>query len=158
MSLLREWWGPRFWKILHTLAESSGTMNVLISVNDEADLWTILLKAQAFVMPCALCKTHYLSWYINHRPVDLRSLKGMDRKIYLSRWLMACHNNVNNQTQKEIFLEERLSETYKKESISEVVIDIYEMFRVALERSQLKLEDVNRWKNSLTKLRILYGL
>jgi hypothetical protein len=158
MSLLREWWGPRFWKVLHTLAECSGTMTVLITANDEADLWSILLKAQAFIMPCALCKSHYLTWYINHRPVDLRSLNGSDRKAYLRSWLLACHNNVNNQTQKENFPEERLSEIYKKESIAEVVRDIYEMFRVALERSQLKLEDVNRWKTSLTKLRMLYGL
>jgi hypothetical protein len=133
-------------------------MTVLITANDEADLWSILLKAQAFVMPCALCRSHYVSWYANHRPVDLRSLNGADRKAYLRRWLMACHNNVNNQTQKECFLEERLSEIYKKESIAEVVRDIYDMFRVALERSQLKLEDVNRWRNSLTKLRMLYGV
>jgi hypothetical protein len=158
MSLLREWWGPRFWKVLHTLAECSGNVGPLIIANDEADLWNILLKGQAFVMSCALCKSHYVSWYTNHKPVDLRTLNGEDRRAYLRRWLLACHNNVNNQKQKEIFPEERLSEVYKKESISEVVKDIYEMFRMALERSQLKLEDVNRWKNSVIKLRMLYGL
>ena len=158
MSLLREWWGPRFWKILHTMAECSGTMTSIIMANDEADLWTILLKGQAFVMSCALCKEHYLSWYKLNRPVDLRSLKGADRKAYLRRWLLSCHNNVNTQSQKEAFLEENLSETYKKSSLSEPIKDIYEMFRMALERSQLKLEDVNRWKNSVVKLRMMYGV
>jgi len=158
MSLLREWWGPRFWKILHTMAECSGTMSSIIMANDEADLWTILLKGQAFVMTCALCKVHYLSWYNSHRPVNLRTLKGMERREYLCRWLLACHNNVNTQSQKELFTEERLCDAYKKSSLSEPIKDIYEMFRIALERSQLKLEDVNRWKNSVLKLRMLYGL
>jgi Erv1 / Alr family len=158
MSLLREWWGPRFWRILHTMAECSGSMSSMIMANDEADLWTILLKGQAFVMTCALCKEHYLSWYKSHRPIDLRTLKGADRRVYLRRWLLTCHNNVNTQSQKMAFLEENLSETYKKSSLSEPVKDIYEMFRIALERSQLKLEDVNRWKNSVIKLRMLYGV
>ena len=69
-----------------------------------------------------------------------------------------CHNNVNRQTGKELFLEENLSEAYKKTSLSEPIKDIYEMFRIALERSQLKLEDVNRWKTSIVKLRMLYGV
>lgn len=158
MSLLREWWGPRFWKILHTLAEYSGTRSSVIIENDEADLWTILLKGQAFVMTCALCKSHYINWYISHKPVDLRTLKGPERKEYLRKWLWACHNNVNKNSQKEIFPEERLLEVYKKEPNSEIIKEIYEMFRMALERSQLKLEDVNRWKNSVIKLRMIYSL
>ena len=158
MSLLREWWGPRFWKILHTLAECSGSMNIPTTANDEADLWSTLLKVQAFVMPCALCRSHYLSWYENHKLVDLRPLNGSERKAYLRRWLMTCHNNVNNEKQKLHFNEEKIIETYKKESISELVRDIHEMLRIALERSQLKLEHVNRWKSILTKLRMLYGV
>ena len=158
MSLLREWWGPRFWKILHTLAECSGTMTTVIHENDEADLWAILLKGQAFVMTCALCRDHYNTWYRSHRPVNIRLLKSTERKEYLRRWLWACHNNVNKQSQKEEFLEEHLSELYKKESLSEIMKDIYDMFRIAFERSQLKPEDVNRWKNCIIKLRVLYGV
>ena len=158
MSLLREWWGPRFWKILHTLAECSGTMTSMVMANDEADLWSLILKGQTFVMTCALCKEHYYSWYKSHRLVDLRTLKGLARREYLRKWLLDCHNNVNRQAGKELFLEEHLSETYKKTSLLEPVKEIYEMFRIALERSQLKLEDVNRWKTSLVKLRMLYGL
>jgi hypothetical protein len=133
-------------------------MTSIIMSNDEADLWTILLKGQAFVMTCALCKEHYLSWYKSHRPIDLRTINGLQRYEYLRRWLLACHNNVNTQSQKMVFLEEKLSETYKKSSLSEPIKDIYEMFRIALERSQLKLEDVNRWKNSVIKLRMLYSI
>jgi len=158
MSLLREWWGPRFWKILHTLAESSGSMTSPVLANDEADLWTILIKAQGFVMTCALCKNDYNNWRLTHKLVDLRTLKNGNLKNYLRTWLFNCHNAVNARNNKLVFTEKELITLYKKESISEPVKDIYEMFRVALERSQLQPEDVNRWKNVLTRLRILYGI
>jgi hypothetical protein len=157
MSLLREWWGARFWKILHTMAECSGITSPIIS-NDEADQWKILLKGQAFVMPCALCKEHYITWYKTHRLIDLRTLKGAERKEYLRKWIWSCHNNVNKNNQKEVFPEEKITEVYKKESINEQIKDIYEMFRIALERSQLKLEDVNRWKQAVVRLRLLYSI
>ena len=157
MSLLREWWGPRFWKILHTLAECSGSMTSPILANDEADLWTILLKVQGSVMTCALCKNDYNKWLLSHKLVDLRSLQKEDRKKYLRLWLFNCHNGVNSRNNKALLDENELLALYKKEHLGVVVKEIYEMFRLALERSQLQPEDVNRWKNALTRLRILYG-
>jgi len=62
MSLDRLWWGPKFWKILHTFAECSGGLQNQILRNDEADIWKILLKTQAFVMPCPRCRDHYLEY------------------------------------------------------------------------------------------------
>jgi hypothetical protein len=157
MSLLREWWGPRFWKILHTLAECSGNMNSPILANDEADYWTILLKTQGSIMPCALCRTDYNKWLLNHKIGDLRVLKE-ERKNYLRTWLFNCHNGVNSRTSKPLLEMDELLVLYKKEHIGKVVTEIYEMIRIALERSQLQYEDVNRWKNALTRLRMLYGI
>lgn len=158
MSLLREWWGPRFWKILHTLAECSGSMNSTILSNDEAELWKILLKIQGFVMPCTLCKNHYLEWYRIHGINTIGILQGEQRRKFIRHWLLSCHNNVNITTQKPELSEENLSELYKKESISVLMKDIYEMFRIALERSHLKIEDVNRWKHAVVRLRLLYSI
>lgn len=158
MSLLREWWGPRFWKILHTLAECSGSITAPISANDEADLWTILLKVQGSVMTCALCKNDYNKWLLSHKLVDIRTLQTEDRKKYLRTWLFNCHNAVNVRNSKVALDEKDLLVLYRKESVTPVVKEIYDMFRLALERSQLQPEDVNRWKNALTRLRILYGV
>jgi hypothetical protein len=44
MSLLREFWGPNFWTVLHTLAEYSGSIQNINLSNDEADAWSFLLK------------------------------------------------------------------------------------------------------------------
>ena len=157
MSLLREWWGPRFWKILHTLAECSGSISSPILANDEADYWAILLKIQGLVMPCALCRTDYAKWLFVHKIGDIRGLKE-NRRDYLRKWLFSCHNAVNSRNNKMVLEIESLAELYKKESIGKVVLEIFQMFNLAMERSQLKPEDVNRWKNALARLRILYGI
>jgi len=158
MSLQREDWGPKFWFILHTLAECSGSVSHPILANDEADNWTILLKIQAFVMPCALCKQHYLTWKMNHPLPDLRLVKGSERKSILSLWLWNCHNSVNQQNQKEIFTQELLQTTYTRQSIKQTLQEIVIMLKNALERSLLKSEDIKRWKTSLVHLQMLYGL
>ena len=44
MSLLREFWGPNFWTVLHTLAEYSGSIQNINLSNDEADAWSFSAK------------------------------------------------------------------------------------------------------------------
>jgi hypothetical protein len=158
MSLNREWWGPVFWRILHTLAECSGSMKTVVLSNDEADLWTILLKSQAFVMPCTLCKQHYLEWRTNNKIPNLRNVIGEDRKKLLRNWLWKCHNSVNSQSGKETINEDILPTLYKKENISEHVKKCYEMFKIALEQSSLQYEDIKRWKSCIARIRLLYGV
>ena len=109
-------------------------------------------------MPCTLCKNHYLEWYRIHGINTIGILQGEQRRKFIRHWLLSCHNNVNITTQKPELSEENLSELYKKESISVLMKDIYEMFRIALERSHLKIEDVNRWKHAVVRLRLLYSI
>lgn len=48
----RKWWGPRIWRILHSLAE----------VSDRADCapaWRVALATTASMLPCALCRGHF---------------------------------------------------------------------------------------------------
>ena len=144
-SLKREWWGPRFWHILHTLAEASGGMTSQILSNDEADAWKLLLKAQTFVMPCAVCTKHFTEWKLMNRIPDLRNLQGLERRKWFRHWLWGCHNRVNEMTQKEGPLEDILPELYKKE-------------RLGIQQGTLKYEDTLLWRNAIGKLRSLYGI
>jgi hypothetical protein len=89
---------------------------------------------------------------------NLRELKGDLRKIYLRNWLWNCHDNVNKQSQKESPSEDTLESIYSKKSIQKEVQDIFLMFKNALERSQLQRDDIQRWKASITRLQILYGI
>jgi hypothetical protein len=48
----KSWWGPRIWRILHSLAE----------INDRTDVgpaWRQALRLTAEILPCAVCRTHF---------------------------------------------------------------------------------------------------
>jgi hypothetical protein len=50
----KKWWGPRIWRILHSLAE----------ISDRADCgpaWRVTLSATAEMLPCAMCRNHFHS-------------------------------------------------------------------------------------------------
>jgi hypothetical protein len=158
IGLSREEWGPRFWEILHTLAEQSGNQKTQIESNDEADAWIILIKSQAFVMPCALCKQHYLEWQKKNPFQNLRNIIGKERQEFLRLWFWECHDRVNKLNQKESPPITDIPLFYPKKSLSKYVKEIYLMFQLALNKQQLKEEDIARYKQVLTRLRSLYGV
>jgi hypothetical protein len=158
LGLAREAWGPRFWKILHTLAETSGSQRQVILNNDEADAWIILLKAQQFVMPCALCKDHYKQWRLSHSTEPVRKLSGEDRKDFLRRWLWGCHDRVNQTNNKESVSIEELPSLYPKQSIQKELNELNTMFQLAITRQTLKYEEVKVWKAVIQRLRLLVGV
>ena len=158
MSVLaREWWGPRFWKILHTLAEQSGNQTNPLLSNDEADAWTTLLKYQADVMPCALCRQHFLAWVNKHRP-NLRQIVGSERREWLRDWLWSCHCQVNDQNEKDSPLLKDMPLLYVRQGVEKEVDDLKHMFQMALNVQQLKPEPIHKWKQSLSRLRLMYGI
>lgn len=158
IGLTREAWGPRFWKILHTLAECSGYQTNQIMNNDEADAWIIFLKSQAFVMPCPLCKQHYLEWYGKHKPDNLRTILGEQRRKWLREWLWGCHDRVNQMNEKTSPSIDTMNILYSKQSIDKEARELFGMFQLAIIKQQLKYEDISRWKNVLLRLRIIYGI
>jgi hypothetical protein len=158
ISLQRESWGPRFWLILHTLAERAGSQSNMILQNDEADAWIILLKSQAFVMPCALCKTHYLEYWTTHKPDGVRRLQGLDRREFLRKWVWVAHDRVNKMSQKESPPIENLTLLYPQRTIEQPLKELYTMFQQALAAQQLKPEDITRWRSVIQRLRLLIGL
>lgn len=158
IGLNREVWGPRFWKILHTLAETSGSQTQTILSNDEADAWIILLKAQQFVMPCTLCKEHYKQWRTSHPTEIIRKLAKDARKEFLRQWLWGCHNRVNEMNNKEGVALEDLPSLYPKQSIQKEVNELNTMFQLAITRQSLKYEEIKVWKTVIQRLRMLVGV
>jgi hypothetical protein len=158
VSLARDQWGPKFWEILHTMAELTGNQVSQIENNDEADAWIILLRSQAFTMPCALCKQHYLEWQKNHPFSHLRKLLGKDRRDFLRKWLWGCHDRVNQMNMKKSPEVDELPALFPKRSIGQFIKEIYAMFQLALNQQQLKPEDITRWKQVVSRLRMMYGI
>ncbi len=157
-KLSREWWGPKYWSILHRLAECAGAQTSPILNNDEADIWTIVLKAQTFVMPCQLCKDHYSEWRAQNKLINLRQLLGDERKKWIRHWIFGCHARVNNKAGKPNPIEEQLPTMYPKQKIENEFNDILEMHKLAIQNNLLQAEDTTRWKYSIQRLRMLYGV
>ncbi len=158
IGVLREAWGPRFWRIFHTMAECSGEQPDSVQRRDEAEAWILVLKTQAHVMPCAICKTHYSEWLLNHAVERIRYLEGEERRSWLRHWLWACHEQVNRMNGKSTPPEEDLPSLYPRRSIQKEIVELGTMFHTALNRQLLKLEDVQRWRQAIARLRALYGL
>jgi hypothetical protein len=158
IGLSREAWGPRFWKILHVLAEHSGNQTNQIMSNDEVDAWILLLKSQALVMPCTLCKQHYLEWYKLQKIDGLKEFVGEQRRDWIRKWLWGCHKRVNEMNQKNTPPLETLTDIYKKQTIEKEFKELITMFQAAFNQQQLKSEDVSRWKTVIVRLRSMYGL
>jgi hypothetical protein len=48
----KKWWGPRVWRILHSLAEVSDRI-------DCGPAWRVMLTTTADMLPCAVCRSHF---------------------------------------------------------------------------------------------------
>jgi hypothetical protein len=158
IGLLKEAWGPRFWRILHTFAECSGSQTNPILESDEAEAWIVLLKSQTFVMPCAICKTHFLEYQKSYRIEKIRNEKGLHRRAFLRQWVWNCHKHVNEMNTKESPELEELELLYPKKSIEKELSELSTMFQQAMTTQQLKPDDVRRWKQVVARLRIMYGV
>lgn len=75
----RKWWGPRIWRILHTLAEISDR-------GDCGPAWRVVLRETAEMLPCAVCRTHFLE---NMRHIRFEA--GRAPRAELRRWLWSVH-------------------------------------------------------------------
>jgi hypothetical protein len=54
--LTREYWGPIFWKLFHSLAEYSGSFKDVVRNDDELFAWTNIMKYQH-----EICRVRYVA-------------------------------------------------------------------------------------------------
>jgi hypothetical protein len=88
-------WGPVLWKILHTSAENLGKKAHPIIQTDEVTKWMIFLKQVEFILPCALCRTHYKEWMKKHPILQFAPLRGEELRDRARLWLFKLHENIN---------------------------------------------------------------
>lgn len=158
VSLDKSFWGPKFWAILHTLAEHTGKFQDIVRKNDEANYWKQLLKYQGLVMPCGVCRSHFNSAFRSMNFSEFVKLGGSERRTWIRTWLWNLHNQVNTQNQKTIFTYDDLLKTYTYTSLKPYYQDIVSMFQRATQSNQLQGEHVQMWKTIYQYLVALYGL
>ncbi len=157
--LTREYWGPLFWKLFHSLAEYSGCFKDVVRNDDEFMAWTQIMKYQTEVMPCALCCNHFKE-YIRKQPfVTMKPLRGLDRKSFLRQWVYNIHCEVNNRKKVPNSVSyEMLEGMYKGQKIGDIVKQLELVLDYAVEKKQVQFTSVIQWKNNIAKLRGLYGI
>jgi hypothetical protein len=86
-------WGPRLWKILHSLSTRTATKTTTDAIRELKGL----LQTLELIVPCVECKKHIHSYNkINKLPSSLS---------VASDWVCSFHNAVNERLGKPIFLE-----------------------------------------------------
>jgi len=75
----KKWWGPRIWRILHSLAEISDRV-------DCGPAWRTALITTADMLPCAVCRAHFAEGV---RDIHLRV--GQNPRATLRHRLWALH-------------------------------------------------------------------
>lgn len=155
----RSYWGPKFWILLHSLAERSGNFSDNVRKNDEANYWTQLLRNQALVMPCEVCKMHYTQYIMGVKFAELKAINGAERRTWLKKLLWNLHNNVNTYNQRSEFPYEQLEIVYGAiTKVKPIMDNLIVMFQTATQKGKLKSEYIMQWKTSARYLITLYNM
>lgn len=100
------YWGPRVWRIFHTLAEYSDRRDI-------SALWLNVLRTTSQVMPCKKCRVHlseYLRTHAMFRFTPLMPIKDIHTTIRQD--LYNLHNTVNSRNHVPRFDAAALTATY----------------------------------------------
>jgi hypothetical protein len=87
----RAYWGPRLWKLFHTMAEYSDRRDVL-------QIWCNWVRVTAATMPCARCRTHlsaYLRSTVFMKSINIDRTTGEQMRHQVRTELHRLHNSVN---------------------------------------------------------------
>lgn len=157
--LSREYWGPLFWKLFHSLAEYSGSFKDGVRNDDELFAWSNIMKYQHQIMPCALCCTHFRE-YVYKQPLNnMKALRGLERKSFLRLWVYNIHCEVNSHKQvPNNITYEMLENLYKGQKVGDYVKQLELVLDYAVEKKQAQFASVIQWKNNIARLRGLYGI
>ena len=154
------YWGPRVWKLFHTLAEVSNRRDVL-------GMWHMVLAATAESMPCAQCRTHFRAYLRTHPITFVKrgiQLTGVQVRDKIRNELWKFHNIVNKSTGKEEASIDILLEQYGAKTRNELLLeaqrlvsDIKGLWEPLLYK-QISAKALHEWKRALqTLLLVLRG-
>lgn len=85
----KKWWGPRVWRILHSLAEISDRI-------DCGPAWRAALVTTADMLPCGVCRAHFAEG-IRGIPLHV----GQNPRATLRHQLWALHANTGGSLPEE---------------------------------------------------------
>ena len=144
-------WGPLFWKVLHGLAECSGSKTDANMQRDEKLLWNKLLTKLHTVLPCSECREHLAS-YIQKHPVQIPD-NYSELSLYVRQWLHALHEDVNARLGKQPYAFHQLVRT---PDLSKSVYTLTVVMKRAIKASALPILSWIHWSNHARTLSGMY--
>ena len=148
------YWGPRVWRLFHTLAEVSNRRDVL-------GIWHTVLIATAQSMPCEQCRIHF-SAYLRTNPITVvkRSIliTGPQTRDRIRNELWRFHNVVNRNTGKEEQSIDILNEQYGAKTRDELLLEAQEIVNELKKiwepqvYKQIKAKAFHDWKRAILLL------
>ena len=157
-------WGPLFWKLLHSLAEYAGTLNMNVSKTmevlqtDEIRAWTLVLTLLQGVLPCDVCQTHYSEWLTEHNPSVLTTLPYAQIGAWIRNYVWSLHNEINEGNEKPRFSYDVLSLTYKSVNITNTWKQLDPIILRAIKLNGLTLFPWKKWLGHVRMLQGIYGI
>jgi hypothetical protein len=100
------YWGPRLWRVFHTLAEYSDRRDV-------SALWRNVLRITAQTMPCQKCRAHLMEYMRTHsmfQSSPIMPIREIQNRI--RRDIYTLHNAVNKRNNAPEFEFSQLTSTY----------------------------------------------
>jgi hypothetical protein len=149
-------WGPLFWKLLHGLAELSGKQGNVNLQKDEVRTWIQILDVLKNVLPCDICRAHYVEWLLQH---DVNVLLSMNYSLvnnWVRNYLWSLHNTINEGNDKPIFSFDQLVSTYKGVDIKEAWKALEPVMKKAITLNGVSLLQWKKWLGYVRNLQGMY--
>ena len=159
----KNYWGPRLWRILHTLScsPSAGALRDRVQQVDERALWAQVLKLTSHIMPCAVCSAHYKDWlFRTHIVKNIGNASSNIRELVRGELydLHCMVNEVNGIVPPNPIPYSELEAAYPGSGFRPAYGELGYTFDGALAARLLKPDDVKTWRRTVERLAILYGL
>ena len=156
------YWGPRLWRVLHTLscAPAAGRPADRVQDVDERSLWAQVFKYTASIMPCPVCTGHYKDWLMTHK--ILRTIgETKDLKEFIKGELFDLHcdiNATNGVRPPNPVPYTDMEVRYPPYGLRAVLAELDTMFEAAKELRSINIDAVKMWKKAVDQLLIKYDI
>lgn len=143
-------WGPALWSILHHCTERIGT--IPSNGNEEAEMWSTLLRHLQHHLPCMKCRVHYTAYY-HKTGLPVVSREGV------RRWLYDLHSDVNQRLGKPNMEYDALQDRYSEPfDCKQMIVVIKQQVNYAIRLKWSAPADGEKFIKELNHLRQFYQL
>lgn len=145
-------WGSLLWKIIHTCCENLGKHSKTILQTDEKMYFNVFQKKLANIIPCKVCKLHYIQYMKNIKD----NIEYNDFKKYGKEYYYNLHKEINIEKSVESLEYDDLKNIYgiiKYNDMNKLVKELNNLFLKYLILQYIKSSDYKEFQRCLSILR-----